>query len=105
MTDLEVITCVAIVVVVVCNVAAYVWTVLTSSEDDDSLPPVFHGRNVSLGLPQGSQTRVAAPPTGDVDRARRNPPGANLSLFGNPYQGQIHELRERANILEPTSQD
>jgi hypothetical protein len=105
MTDLEVITCVAIVVVVVCGLAAYVWTVLTSSKDDDSVPLVFHGPNANHGPPQGSRPRVEAPPTGDVDRARRNPSGANLSLFGNPYQGQILELRERANILEPTSQD
>jgi hypothetical protein len=105
MTDLEVITCVAIAVVVVCGLAAYVWAVLTQSEDDDSAPPVFHGPHASHGPPQGPRARVAAPPTGDVDRARRNPSGANLSLFGNPYQGQIHELRERAKILEPTSQD
>jgi hypothetical protein len=105
MTDLEVITCVAIVVVVVCGLAAYVWTVLTSSTDDDSVPPVFHGPNANHGPPQGSRMRVAAPLTGDVDRARRNPSGANLSLFGNPYPGQILELRERANILEPTSRD
>jgi hypothetical protein len=105
MTDLEVITCVAIVVVVVCGLAAYVWAVLTSSKDDDSVPPVFHGSHASHEPPQGSRTRVAAPPTGDVDRAGRNPSGANLSLVGYPYQGQIHELRERANILEPTSQD
>ena len=105
MTDLELFTCVAIVVVVVCGLAAYVWTVLTSSKDDDRVPPVFHGPNANHGPPQGSRTHVAAPPTGDVDRARRNPFGANLSLFGNPYQGQILELRERANILEPTSQD
>ena len=103
MTDLELITCLAIVVVVVCGLAAYVWTVLTSSKDDDSVPPVFHGPHASHGPPQGSRTHVAAPLTGDVDRARRNPSGANLSLFGNPYQGQIHELRERAKILEPTS--
>jgi hypothetical protein len=105
MTDLEVITCVAVVVVVVCGVAAYLWTVLTSSKDNDSVPLVFHGPHASHGPPQGSRTRVAAPPAGDVDRAGRNPSGANLSLFGNHYQGQIHELRERANILEPTSQD
>jgi hypothetical protein len=53
-----------------------------------------------------ARERVLRPrPPGDVDRARRNPSEANLSLFGNPYHGQIHELRERANILEPTSQD
>jgi hypothetical protein len=100
MTDLEVITCVAIVVVVVCGLAAYVWTVLTSSKDDDSVPPAFHGSYASHGL-----ARVAAPPIGDVGSARCNPSGVNLGLFGDPYQGQIHELRERANILEPTSQD
>jgi hypothetical protein len=105
MTDLELFTCVAIVVVVVFGLAAYVWTVLTSSKDDYSVPPVFHGPNANRGPAQGSRTRVAAPPAGDVDRAGRNPSGANLSLFGNPYQGQILELRERANILEPTSQD
>ena len=105
MTDLEVITCVAIFVVVVCGLAAYVWTVLTSSKDDDSGRSVFHAPNASHGPPQGSRTRVAAPPTGEVERARRNPSEANLSVLGNPYQGQIHELRERANILEPTSQD
>jgi hypothetical protein len=105
MTDLEVITCVAIVVVVVCGLAAYVWTVLTSSKDDDVAPPVFHALNASHGPPQGLPTRVAAPPTGGVDRARRNPSGASLSLFGNPSHGQILEPRERADILEPTSQD
>jgi hypothetical protein len=105
MTDLEVITCVAIVVVVICGLAAYVWTVLASSKDDDSVPPVFQALNASHGPPQGSRTPGTAAPAGDVDRARRNPSEANLSVFGNPYQGQIHELRERANILEPTSQD
>ena len=104
MTDLEVITCVAIIVVVVCGLAAYVWTVLTSSKEDYSVPPVFHRPNASYGPPQGSRTRVAAPPIGDVDRARRNPSGANLSLLGNRNHSQL-ELRERADILEPTSQD
>jgi hypothetical protein len=88
MTDLELFTCVAIVVVVVCGLAAYVWTVLTSSKDDYSVPPVFHGPNANRGPAQGSRTRVAAPPAGDVDRAGRNPSGANLSLFGNPYQAK-----------------
>ena len=105
MTDLEVITCVAIVVVVVCGVAAYLWAVLTSSEDDESAPPAFYGSNAGHGLLQGSRERVAAPPAGDLDRARRNPSGVNLSLVGNPNRGQVLELRERAKILEPTSQD
>ena len=86
-----------------CNVAAYVWTVLTSSKDDDFALPVFHGPNAGHGPPQGLRTRVEVPPAGDVGWARRNPSGADLSLFGNPYQ--ILELRERANILEPTSRD
>jgi hypothetical protein len=105
MTDLEVLTCVAIVVVVVCGLSAYVWTALTSSKDDDNAPLMFHGPNTSHAPSQPSRTRVAAPPTGDGDRVGLNPTGANLSLFGSPYRGQIHELRERANILEPTSQD
>lgn len=103
MTDLEVITCVAIVVVVVCNVAAYVWTVLTASKDDDIAPPVFHEPNAGHGQPQSLRTHVGAPSEGDVDWARRNPSGADLSLFDDPHQ--ILELRERANILEPTSRD
>jgi hypothetical protein len=105
MTDLEVLTCVALVVVLVCGLAAYVWTVLTSSKDNDGAPVAFRRPNASYGPPQHSRTRVVAPPIGIVDRPRRNPSRPNLSLFGNPYQGQIHELRERAHILEPTSQD
>jgi hypothetical protein len=101
MTDLEVIACVAYAVIIVCVLAAYVWTVLT--KDDDGVPPVFHRPNASHKPAQDSRTNVAAPPSGDVDRARRDPSGANLGLFGN--QGQVRELRERANILEPASQD
>jgi hypothetical protein len=92
MSDLELITRVAIVVVVVCVFAAYIWTVLTSNKDDDNVPPVFHGPNASDGLPPGLRTHVAAPLMGDVDRARRNPSEANLSPFGNVYQDQVREL-------------
>ena len=106
MTDLELFTCVAIVVVVVWWLGGLCLDCgLASSKGDDRVLSRFHGPNANHGPPQGSRARVAAPPTGDVDRAGRNPFGANLSLFGNPYQGQILELRERANILEPTSQD
>jgi hypothetical protein len=100
-TDLEVIACVAYAVMVVCVLAAYAWTVLT--KDDDGVPPVFHRPNASHKPTQDLRTNVAAPPSGDVDRARRDPSGADLSLFGN--QDQVREVRERANMLEPASRD
>jgi hypothetical protein len=94
MSNLELITTVAFTVVVICVFAAYVWTVILSSEDDDGVPPVSHWSNASRGPPEGP-SRVAAPLTGDVDRATHNPSGTD----------QIRKLRERADILEPASQD